>query len=91
MLNDYAKIDKVQKLDFRFTKYAKNDYVFELKSRIEILTEEIEKLVSKKDLEKTVENISKEIYSKTKNLVSKKNVSELFKTTSKGKIPIQTL
>jgi predicted nucleic acid-binding Zn-ribbon protein len=43
----FATKDEVRTIDMRFSKYAKNEYLTELRSRVEILKENTEKLVQK--------------------------------------------
>ena len=76
--NSYATVEKVQKIDNRFVKYARNEFVYELKHKIEEMNENIKLLAPSTFVQEQIESISKEIYTELTQYSTKNNVNELF-------------
>ena len=80
--NSYATLDKLQQIDGKFVKYCKNEYVFELKNRINNMQEYVSQLATVKLLNEKIEKSNQQIYEELENFISIKNVNELFRISN---------
>ena len=76
---EFATKMKVQQVENKFVKYAKNDYVFEIKGRMDIMDADMAKLASQKDIEKVTHNIFEDVSNKLSLMVSKNQLNDFSK------------
>ena len=82
-LHAYATIEKVQRIDNRFVKYAKNEFVYDLRNKIETLTQNMKLLAPSTFVQEKIEEMATEIYSELTLYSTKKNVDEQFEANDK--------
>lgn len=74
--DDYVNNVKFQQLNNKLVKYAKNDFVFDLKAKIEALEKTMTTMASIKHVDKEMMNVIEDFNHKMEHLVTKKHLGE---------------